>query len=228
MVGQIVGREAEQAAIERLIDSDAPGLQTIVLEGEPGIGKTTLWQAALGLAAERGVEALTCRPVQAEAKLALASLSDLLSPLVDEGLAELPEPQRLTLEVTLLRTAPHGPPPDARAVATAAHSLLQSRASRGPFLVAIDDVQWLDRSSAAALSFALRTLVDVPVRVLLAVRVEPSSASPDPLDVRQNLSGRVETLRLGPVSLGGLHHLLKDRLGQVLPRPMLQRIAQAS
>jgi ATP/maltotriose-dependent transcriptional regulator MalT len=228
MADTIVGREGELAAIERLLASEEPGLAAIVLEGEPGIGKTTLWQAAFDFAARQSVEALSCRPVEAEAKLALASLSDLLSPLVDAGLAELPEPQRVTLEVTLLRSAPHGSPPDARAVATATHSLLRARSARGPFLIAIDDVQWLDRSSAAALSFALRRLADVPVRVLLCVRVDQSSSpSPDPLDLRRNVPG-VECLRLGPVSLGGLHHLLKDQLGQVLPRPMLQRVAEAS
>jgi ATP/maltotriose-dependent transcriptional regulator MalT len=228
MADTIVGREAELAAIDRLLDSERPALEAIVVGGEPGIGKTTIWQAALDLAAANGLETLWCRPVEAEAKLALASLSDLLAPLVDTGLPELPEPQRLTLEVTLLRTAPRGAPPDARAVATATHSLLRARAARGPFLIAIDDVQWLDRSSAAALSFSLRRLAEVPARVLLAVRVEqPASPSPDPLDLGRNLLD-VDYLRLGPISLGGLHHLLKGRLGQVLPRPMLQRIAQAS
>lgn len=227
MTGAIVGREPELSAIERFLARRETGLAALVVEGEPGIGKTTLWQAALDVAARRGLETLTCRPVEAEAKLALASLSDLLSSLVDTGLAELPEPQRLTLEVALLRAAPRGSPPDARAVATAAQSLLRVRAARGPFLLAIDDVQWLDRSSAAALSFALRRLADADVSVLLTVRAGRATSA-DPLGLRGNLPGRVECLRVEPLTLGGLHHLLKDRLGQIVPRPMLQRIAEAS
>jgi DNA-binding CsgD family transcriptional regulator len=227
MADSIVGREAELVAIERLLDSEGRGLEAIVFEGEPGIGKTTVWQAGLDLAAQRGFETLSCRPVQAEAKLSHASLSDLLSPLVDTGLAELPEPQRVTLGMTLLRTAAHDSPPDGRAVATATHSLLRLRATRARMLIAIDDVQWIDRSSAAALSFALRRLAEVPVRVLITVRVDHAS-SHDPLDLRRNLPDRVECLRLKSLSMGGLHHLLRAHLGQVVPRPMLQRITQSS
>ena len=223
----IVGRESELAAVEGLLSSGDPGLSALVVEGEPGIGKSTVWQEALELAAGRGFEVLSCRPVQAEAKLALASLSDLLSPLVDTLLPELPEPQRLTLEVALLRTLPQGSAKDGRAVATATHSLLRRRTVDGPVFVAIDDVQWLDRSSAAALAFALRRLADAPVRVLLTLRIERPALG-DPLELNCNLPGRAERLRLGPLTLGGLHHLLRERLAQVLPRPMLQRIAQAS
>jgi DNA-binding CsgD family transcriptional regulator len=227
MGGAIVGRELELAAIQEFLSPARPGLSALVLEGEPGIGKSTVWLEALELAVAEGLEVLPCRPVQAEAKLALASLSDLLAPLVDTLLPELPEPQRLTLEVALLRTVPTGSPPDGRAVATATQSLLRRRTVDTTILVAIDDVQWLDRSSAAAISFALRRLADAPVRVLLALRVD-GRALADPLELSRNLPDRTERLRLGPLSLGGLHHLLRDRLGQVLPRPMLQRIAQAS
>lgn len=223
----MVGRESELAVVDAFLSSPEPGLSVLVVEGEPGIGKTTLWNGALDTAAAHGLEVLSCRPAQAEAKLALASLSDLLSPLVDPLLPDLPEPQRLTLEVALLRTVPRGSPPDGRAVATATHSLLRLRARDEPVLVAIDDVQWLDRSSAAALSFALRRLADAPVRVLLALRVDGNAAA-DPLGLERNLAGRVERLRLRPLSLGVLHHLLRERLGQVLPRPLLQRITQES
>src|SRR5579862_5401503 len=150
----IIGRNRELDAVERVLESSAPTLVGVVLEGEPGIGKTTVWQAGLDLAAERGLVVLSCRPVGAEAKLGFAALTDLLAPAVDSVLGELPQPQRIALEVALLRTAPPGAPPDRRAVATAVQASLALLARSGPLVIAIDDLQWLDRPSASVLAFA--------------------------------------------------------------------------
>ena len=60
----VVGRERELAAIEELLAVDEPELRALVLEGEPGIGKTTLWQAAVE-AASPELQVLSCRPVEA-------------------------------------------------------------------------------------------------------------------------------------------------------------------
>src|SRR5439155_4790444 len=86
---------------------------------------------------------------------------------------------------------------------------------------------WLDRASAAAFSFALRRLQDSPVRVLVALRLEPGPPA-DPLDFERTLPGRFERLPLEPLSLSSLYHVIKRQLGQVFPRPTLQRIVQAS
>ena len=86
MSAPVVGRERELAAIERLIAGLAAGPRALVLEGASGIGKTTVWQRVL---APGSVPVLSCRPVEAEAKLAFASLADLLAPVAG---AELPEP----------------------------------------------------------------------------------------------------------------------------------------
>ena len=202
-------------------------MAALIIEGEPGIGKTTVWEAAFELAAGRDLQVLSCRPVEAEAKLAFAGLADLLAPIVDEGLPALPEPQRIALEVALLRVAPSGPPPDRRAVATGVCSLLRRSTVEAPIVVAIDDLQWLDQVSAGVLSFALRRLEDSRIRVLVAVRSE-RGAVPDPLDLERTLRERATRLRLGPLTLSGLYHVIGKQLDQVFPRPTLQRIAQAS
>jgi DNA-binding CsgD family transcriptional regulator len=222
----VVGREHELAAIEELLATGEPELRALVLEGEPGIGKSTLWQAAVD-AAPAEARVLSCRPVEAETKLSYASVADLLEPIVDEGLPELPEPQRNAVEVALLRASPGARAPERRAVATGVHSLLSRAASLAPLVVAIDDVQWLDVASAAVLAFALRRLAASSVRVVLAARVTAEVVT-DPLELEHNLPGRVRRLRLGPLSLSGLHHVIRDQLGQVLPRPVLQRVAEAS
>ena len=154
---RVVGRDQEVATIERLLDSDEQGLRALVIEGEPGIGKTALWETVLDAEAH-DLAVLWCRPVEAETKLAFASLADLLTPVVEDSLPTLPEPQRVSLEIALLRTAPAGVALDRRAVGTAVCSLLRASAADAPLVVAVDDVQWLDRASAAALAFALRRL----------------------------------------------------------------------
>src|SRR5712691_862482 len=78
MCADVVGRDAELRTITRFLDSLIAQPQALVLEGEPGIGKTTLWLAALDQARQRGFRVLSCRPSAAEAHLSYASLADVL------------------------------------------------------------------------------------------------------------------------------------------------------
>jgi len=215
----IVGRSAELAAAGALLERPG-GLHVLVLEGEPGIGKTAIWEAAL---AGTTRAQLVCRPVEAEAGYAFASLADLLAPVVDDHAASLPEPQRTALDVALLRSPP-ARRLDRRAVGAAALSLLRALTAERPAVVAIDDVQWLDAASAAALAFALRRLGDAPVAVVATVR----AGTGEPLGLERLSSQSFVRLRVGPLSLSALYHLLRERLGIVFPRPTLTRIAEAS
>src|SRR5581483_5671566 len=106
-------------------------------------------------------------------------------------------------------------------------SVLRRCAADGPVVVAVDDVQWLDRASAAALGFALRRLGAGGVRIFAAARVSGGAVS-DPLGLESALRDRLSRIRLSPLTLGGLHHLIRTRLGRTLPRPTLRRIAQES
>lgn len=227
-VGTVVGRERELAAVRQLVTPGDPRFHALVVEGEPGIGKTKVWRAGVGWAAAQGLVVLSCRPVEAEAKLAFAALGDLLAPVVDNALDGLPAPQRQALEVAMLRAAPiEGISADGRALGMAVQSLLRQVASASPVLVAIDDLQWLDRGSSAALAFACRRLHDCPVRVLAALRIERGE-NVDVLGLGSALPGSVERLRLGPLSLSGLYHVIQAELGRVFPRPTLVRIEKAS
>jgi predicted ATPase len=152
----IVGRDEELQQIVASIASDADGPSALVVEGEPGIGKTTLWREALRVAGEQGSTVLSCRPASSETRLSFAGLADLLEPVLGDLRPQLPRPQRRALDVALLLRDPNGPPPDERAVGAALTTALRTLASTTPVLVAIDDVQWLDASTAAALSFAMR------------------------------------------------------------------------
>ena len=194
----------------------------LVLEGEPGIGKSTLWLAAVQAARQRGFLVLSSRPAEAERGLAHVGLVDLFDRVHDDVIAELSPPRRRALKVALLRdetadeTADEGA--DHRALAVAVRDVLHLLSVRKPLVVAIDDVQWLDSSSANVLAFALRRL-DGTVRLVLARRSEPS-------ELEQSVD--VERLRIGPLSVGALHKLLHDRLGRLFGRQTLLRIHERS
>jgi DNA-binding CsgD family transcriptional regulator len=74
------------------------------------------------------------------------------------------------------------------------------------------------------LSFALRRLHDAPVCVLAASRPDVG----DPLSLERLPAGRFERVRLEPLSLSGVYHVIRTHAGKVFPRPTLRRIVQAS
>jgi DNA-binding CsgD family transcriptional regulator len=222
-VSTIFGRVPEIAAADALLGGDRGG-GALLIVGEPGIGKSTVWEDAVRRARERGVYVLSCRPAESEAKLSFAGLSDLLAPVAHEVFASLPAPQRHALDVALLRTEAVGPAPERRVVATALLSVLRELAADRTVLLAVDDIQWLDPPSSDALTFALRRLVKEPVGLLLSSREESARS-----ELTSALTDEgVERLVLGPLSLAVLHRIVVERLGLALPRPTLVRIAQVS
>ncbi len=217
-----VGREAELAVLgEVVLPSGLP--RACVLVGEPGIGKTTLWELSVDLARERGCRVLSTRPAGSEAQLEFAGLSDLLDDVDLEALEGVPAPQRRALDIALLRAAPDGTVVEPRAIATGLLSALRSVSACGPVLVAVDDVQWLDAGSAEALAFAARRLGDEPVGFLLARRPGPAQAFEQAVGHLGN--DRVE---VRPLSVGATHRLLHERLGLSLPRRLLKRVFELS
>ena len=222
----VVGREHELSTIGEFLGAGRERYVGLVLEGDPGIGKTTLWWEAIRTAEASGYRVLRSRPAEAEARLAFASLADLLAPVEEDVFFCLPDPQREAVEVALLRRRSGSRVSDARAVGAGVVSLLTFLAKE-PLLLAIDDAQWLDRSSATALSFALRRLAsDSLVAVLVAARVEPRRESASPL--LDDTAARVARVRLTPLGLSALYHVIRNELDLVLPRPTLQRIERAS
>src|SRR5215217_3746131 len=145
----LIGRDEELARLGALLDRVAVAGMGIVLEGEPGIGKTELWRAAVAAAHERGYRVLEARPAEAESSLSFAALADLLA-LADEEIGGLPQPQCRPLRIALLLEEPDGAPPDPRAIAVGVLAVLRALAKQQPLVIAIDDVQWLDPASAPA------------------------------------------------------------------------------
>src|SRR5437588_10847187 len=105
-VVSIVGRELELAAVREPAAGGDQGARALVLVGEPGIGKTTLWEAGVAAARSRGVTVLAAHPSETEARLPFSGLIDLCQPIGSAELAALPLPQRRALEGALLRADP--------------------------------------------------------------------------------------------------------------------------
>jgi hypothetical protein len=156
--------------------ADDSSFAALELVGEAGIGKTTVWEAAVRRAEELGLPVLSARPAVSEARLSFAGLTDLLVAVDRDVLGTLPALQAQALDVALLR-AHANRPPGRRLVGTALLSVLRKLTSDGPVLVAIDDAQWLDPPSASALEFALRRLDDRPVRLVVSRRADASRFS---------------------------------------------------
>jgi DNA-binding CsgD family transcriptional regulator len=123
---------------------------------------------------------------------------------------------------------PAGNASDQRAVSVATVGLLRALTDDGrPVVIAIDDLQWLDGSSAAILAFGLRRTADRPIGLLLSMR--GTLPHTDRLNLGREVPlERFETLRVGPLPLAALHRLFMERLGQSFPRLVLFRIEQAA
>jgi ATP/maltotriose-dependent transcriptional regulator MalT len=221
-----MSRQVETPAVAALLASASVRPSALIVAGEPGIGKTTLWLAAVDQARERGICVLSARAAQAESVLAYGSLADLLGGVDEAAFVDLPYPQRVALDRALLRMDADGVATDHRAVSAAFTSVIASLARTSPVLLAIDDLQWLDHSSRNVISFATRRLAG-PVGVLGTVRTDADSGNaaswlhlPGPDEVQR--------ITLGPLNLGVLREVLFERLGHAFTRPAMIRIHQIS
>jgi DNA-binding CsgD family transcriptional regulator/tetratricopeptide (TPR) repeat protein len=224
MVEEIIGREDELSVVHAFLDRPVERPRALVLEGEGGIGKSTLWLAGVAAARERALQVLVSRPAETERTLANVVLGDLLSDTEPELLAALPAPRRRALDAALLRDEPDLPV-DPRALGAAILTLLPLLVDSRPLVLAIDDDQWMDASSAATLGFALRRLPRLPVLLLLSRRI--NSAPMTGLEAAVG-AAEVERVRIGSLSLGAIQLLLRQRLGVAFSRPMLTRLHEAS
>jgi DNA-binding CsgD family transcriptional regulator len=219
-------RSAPGRAVSEFLDTAAVEPAALVVAGEAGIGKTTLWLSAVQQAGDRGFRVLSARAAAAESVLAYACLGDLLGGVDDDMWARLPAPQRLAVDRVLLRGNADGGATDQHAVAAAFVSIVGALAQETPVLLAIDDVHWLDPSSVQVVAFAARRLTG-RVGVLGTVRTGPDGgdgaawlelARPD----------AVRRVAVAPLSVGALHTVLCERLGYSLSRPAMVRIHAVS
>jgi hypothetical protein len=223
---RVAGRNAELTAVDRALDRIGGGFAAIIISGEPGIGKTTLWRYGIAGAMARGYRVKSCHPADSERYLSFCGLADLLEQVPAQVLGGLPDPQREALEVALLKRAAPQTDADHRAISTAVTGLIRGVAAAGPVVVAVDDLQWLDAATAEVLAYMSRRLRSEPVLFMGAARNSPGeapSALEDALDEEQ-----VTRVRLEPLATHELHDLMRERPQLAMARPGLLRLHEAS
>jgi DNA-binding CsgD family transcriptional regulator len=202
----LVGRGAECTRLLEVLAAARRGQSNaLVLRGEAGIGKSAL----LEYAAEHAEDCTVLRGtgVEWEMELAFAGAHQLCAGLL-EGRGRLPEPQGDAIATAFGLSS--GPQPDRFLVGLAVLSLLSDAAEEHPLLCLVDDVQWLDRSSAQVLAFVARRLSAESVVMLFAER--------ESLQIEE-LAG-LPTLRVGALPDASA----RDLLASVITAPLDERV----
>jgi len=222
--GAVVGRETELAAVDAFFGGASAGRDgCLVLIGDPGIGKTTLWEAAMDMARQAGHRILSSRCSQSEANLSFASLLDLLDGLDPSDWDSIPVPQRNALEVAMGLRVPTAEAGEPLNVAAGFLSLIRRVGSVQPVLIAVDDIQWLDSASGECLTFAARRLRELPVKFVVTRHPVPTTS----IERELKLVG-VRSIEVGGLSFGAIRSILSERIGATLPRRAVRRISDES
>jgi len=164
---QIIGRRSELSLFDSLCSELPDRGAALLLEGDPGLGKTALVEEFARRAAAQSMQVLRTSGTIVESAVPFAGLHLLLRPLRDR-FATLPLPQRDALEVAF-GVVP-GSPPAPFLAGLATLTLLAEAAAERPVLVIADDLHWLDPASQSALLIAARRIAFDPVIVVLSAR----------------------------------------------------------
>jgi DNA-binding CsgD family transcriptional regulator len=179
-----VGRAGELARVAEVVarvESGQPWL--VAIEGDPGMGKTSL--ARRCLAEVPGFRVLSGRGGQAEADLDFGIVDQLL-----RAAGEVSRP--------VLAAGGNGPLASSFAVGAFLLEVVGELAAGEPVAIVVDDLQWADRRSVEALTFMLRRLSVDPVIAVVIYRGPGDRLD----DAAQRMLGSIEN-RLR-IPLGGL------------------------
>ncbi|MCW2778842.1 MAG: LuxR-family transcriptional regulator [Frankiales bacterium] len=198
----LVGRAQELDALGSFLAASATAGGTLLLVGQPGLGKTALLEAAVVAATRSGTRTLWTSGAQFEAELSFSGLNQVLLPLLDglHGLDGLAPAHRAALSVALGLDV--GPAANRLVLATAVLALLRQAADGRPLLLVIDDLQWIDRASTAVLAIIARRLASTRVALLAAQRTD---------DVSFFEPAGIPTLTVGPLSTASAAGLVDER-----------------
>ena len=166
-VSGLIGRNDELARLRHVIDSIEDEGASVLVRGQPGVGKSSVLRAAAAMADGHGASVLQTSGVESQAMGPFAGLRQLLRPL-EAHVEALPVVQRAALSTAF--GARQGPPPEIFLTALAALTLVVDAAAARPVVLLVDDVQWLDEATVEVLAFVARRLRQDPVIMISAVR----------------------------------------------------------
>jgi DNA-binding CsgD family transcriptional regulator len=219
--GELLEREFELRLVGGLLDAASGGAGTVVVvEGVAGIGKSALLAAVGARAQSRGLEVLRARGSEFEAEIAFGVARQLFEPMWRAASAK--EREGLLdgiarVGARALGLAAGEPPADRFAAIHGLYWLCANRAERGPLVVLIDDVQWVDDPSLAWLGYLARRAGDLALVLVLGLR------SGDPGGERADLAGLVgdrgERITLGLLSATAVGAIVRAQLDEVAEEP---------
>ena len=201
---RLVERATELRQVMTLIERAREGTGgLLLLEGEAGIGKTTILREAAAIAAQEGIAVARATGHPIESTLSFGLVRQLLEPALagvapEERAALAAGPARAA--VALLEGAPATGSEELELV-HAAYRLVAELATAGgdrPWLVVVDDLHWGDRSSVTFLLYLAQRLADLPVALLATVRTGETT------DVDDLLGRLLAEVGLGGTTLGPL------------------------
>ncbi|MEO3807932.1 AAA family ATPase [Sphaerisporangium sp. B11E5] len=201
------GRESEWRIVERLLCAVSGGTGgTLLIEGEPGTGRSLLLAEAAAQAARRGVLPVTGGAEEVGQFIPLAPLFMALGEPPCAVWPETSDPRLWLLEQ--LRTA------------------LEKRAATRPVVVVLDDLQWADTATLAALRTLQWEVAPAPVAWILARATGGCGDEAERLfDVLARHGAR--RVPLGPLRGDAVAEVAADVLGAV-PQPDLLALAEGA
>jgi hypothetical protein len=221
-MGVLMEREVELARIEESLSQAANGAGSVLLvEGDPGIGKTELVHAAVARADATHLQVMSARGSELEHEYGYGVVRQLLLPTFMAMPAGA--------QSNVLAGAAHlagpvlglgGPPddvqtgiqvPDRGAVLHGLFWLAANIAARQPLLIALDDAHWSDPPSMRFIAFLARRLEGVPILLLLSVRVS-DAAGPAALLGELASEPLTRVLRPRPLSGNAVTELIEESL----------------
>ncbi len=207
-------RERELATVDRLLNGarDRAGA-VLTVEGAAGIGKTELMGAIGGLARARGYDVLKARGSGFEAGMAFGVARQLFESMLRSATVE--ERRALLDGVAQMGARAMGfgagePPADQFAAIHGLYWLCANCAERGPLVMLVDDLQWVDNPSLAWLGYLGRRIDDLPLVLVVALRTGYEGGD---LASLVDEAG-VERLVLGPLSEAGVGAIVRARLDE--------------
>jgi len=216
-VGELLEREAELARVDRVFDRVRAGVgAVVVVEGPAGIGKSELLAAVRVGAEARGFGVLAARGSEFEAEIAFGIARQLF-----EGMLHAASPgerRRLLAGVAGVGARALGvragePPADRFAAIHGLYWLCANRTERGSLLVAIDDVQWADDPSLAWVGYLARRVGDLPLVLMLGLRVgEPGGERAELVQLVGD--GGVERIALAPLSAAAVGAVVRSQFDE--------------
>lgn len=194
MARPVIGRERENAALRDAVRDLVSGGSAFVVDGEAGIGKSSLVSELVEYAADRGVRTITTTGTLAESAEPYSALHMLLYPLRG-GIENLPSPQRRALDVAF--GVATGVQPSPLLAGLAALTLISDAASEHPLLIVAEDLHWMDAPSEWALRMMARRVGEDPVVIVMTTRTVETAENPG-----------IRRLHLGPLDGSAADELL--------------------